>query len=184
VGVVTPESRGDIRGPAWNHDRFPLDRQPVPERQSPPGYTVRSANRLDPEERMRLEVTSIATWGRGGVANPDLAMLIMQTRSYRRDLDLVVEAPDGSVASFCVVWIDPVLRIGVFEPVGTHPDHRGRGLAKAMMWEGFRRAKALGARAVYVDAWATSPHANALYKSTGKVHFATDMYWKRESAAQ
>ncbi|HWI64915.1 MAG TPA: GNAT family N-acetyltransferase [Symbiobacteriaceae bacterium] len=171
------------KGPAWNHYRYRFGEQPVPAGQLPPGYRIRSLNREDPEERMRVEVCSVATWGRGGEANPDLATLIAQTRSYRQDLDLVVEAPDGSIAAFCIVWYDPELRIGIFEPVGTHPNHRRLGLGKSMMWEGFRRTEALGAKAIYVTAWATSPHANALYRSTGAVHVACDIHWTWEPGA-
>ena len=42
------------------------------------------------------------------------------------------------------VTYDEANRRGIFEPVVTHPDHRRRGLARALMLEGMRRARALG----------------------------------------
>ena len=46
---------------------------------------------------------------------------------YRFEDDLVVEAPDGSLAAFAMAWWDPIARVGEYEPVGTHPDHQRRG---------------------------------------------------------
>ena len=43
---------------------------------------------------------------------------------YRFEDDLVVEAPDGSLAAFAMAWWDPAAKVGEFEPVGTHPDHQ------------------------------------------------------------
>ena len=82
---------------------------------------------------------------------------------YRRDLDLVVVAPDGALAAFCTVWYDDVTRSGYFEPVGTSPDHQRRGLGKAMMTEGLRRLKHMGA--IYVTVAGFTQAARALYAS-------------------
>lgn len=63
---------------------------------------------------------------------------------YRPDLDLVVETAEGELASYCIVWWDPVTRMGEFEPVGTAERFRGRGYGKAILREGMRRLRALG----------------------------------------
>lgn len=63
---------------------------------------------------------------------------------YRPDLDLVVETADGELASYCIVWWDPVTKMGEFEPVGTAERFRGRGYGKAILREGMRRIRALG----------------------------------------
>jgi mycothiol synthase len=86
---------------------------------------------------------------------------------YRRDLDLVAVAPDGSFAAFCIVWYDAVLQIGVFEPVGCHSAHRRRGLARAVMVEGLRRLIELGARTAHVTSLAGNRPAEDLYESLG-----------------
>ena len=67
------------------------------------------------------------------------------TWPYREELDVVVEAPDGSFVAFCLAWIDQENAAGELEPVGTHPDHRRRGLASAASLEALGRLRELGA---------------------------------------
>ena len=38
---------------------------------------------------------------------------------YRPELDWVVEAPDGSFAASCLVWLDEENGVALLEPVGT-----------------------------------------------------------------
>lgn len=96
---------------------------------------------------------------------------------YRRDLDLVAVAPDGTLAAFCTVWVDDVTRTAVFEPVGTHPDHQQRGLGKAIMTEGLRRAQRLGATLATVSSYSTAAHA--LYAAVGFTAFELSEPWHK-----
>ncbi len=89
--------------------------------------------------------------------------------TYRYEDDLVVEAPDGSIAAFAMAWWDPVARVGEFEPVGTHPDHRRLGLARTMLCHGLRRYRQREARMVQVYALSDNPPAEALYPAVGFV---------------
>lgn len=82
---------------------------------------------------------------------------------YRRDLDLIAVAPDGAIAAFCTIWFDDVTRTAYFEPVATVPAHRRRGLGKAVLLEGLRRLKRLGATVAFVGGYSTV--ANALYEN-------------------
>jgi predicted N-acetyltransferase YhbS len=75
---------------------------------------------------------------------------LQRAPDYRKDLDLSVVSPDDEHVSFCIVWYDARNRIGILEPVGTHPDYRLRGLGRAVVTEGIRRAAALGATEVWV----------------------------------
>ena len=96
---------------------------------------------------------------------------------YRRDLDLVVVAPDGDLAAFTTVWYDDVTRTGYFEPVGTSPDYQRKGLGKAIMTEGLRRLKRMGA--LYVTVAGFSEAANALYASVMSSDFALYERWHK-----
>jgi hypothetical protein len=70
--------------------------------------------------------------------------------NYRKDIKIVVEAPNGDFVSFCGMWYEPINRIAYVEPVATVPVHRRMGLGKAAVWEGIRRCGALGAEVAYV----------------------------------
>jgi ribosomal protein S18 acetylase RimI-like enzyme len=85
---------------------------------------------------------------------------------YRADLDCVVEAPDGSLAAYCLAWLDDENRVGELEPVGTHPDHRRRGLAAAVCRFALRRLRDEGATRAIVYSIEGS-EATALYESIG-----------------
>jgi mycothiol synthase len=54
---------------------------------------------------------------------------------------------------------DDVTRTAVFEPVGTHPNHQKRGLGKAVMSKGLRRAQRLGATLAAVSSYGKAVHA-------------------------
>ncbi len=75
--------------------------------------------------------------------------------------------PDGRGASACTIWLDPLNAVGLFEPVGTHPDFQGKGLGKAVMAEGMRRVKAAGMRRAIMGFDPTNAAALALYTSMG-----------------
>jgi len=94
---------------------------------------------------------------------------------YRRDLDLVVVAPNGDLASFTTVWFDDVARGAYFEPVGTYPSYQRLGLARAVMHEGLRRVQRLGATVAFVGGY--SPAANALYDKVMGPPYARSEGW-------
>jgi ribosomal protein S18 acetylase RimI-like enzyme len=93
-------------------------------------------------------------------------------------LDLVAIATSGEVAAFTTIWYDDVTRCGYFEPVGTKPEHHRRGLARALLSEGMRRLKEMGATRAIVGGEA--PRANALYQSVfGPIHDISQPWEKR-----
>jgi ribosomal protein S18 acetylase RimI-like enzyme len=97
--------------------------------------------------------------------------------SHRPDLDWIAEAPDGTVAAFAALNIDMRNRFAVYEPVGTHPDHRRKGLARAVMTAALRRLQSLEiADMVYVANWGTANAAH-LYAAVGLEHYATVRGW-------
>lgn len=90
-----------------------------------------------------------------------------QAPGYRPDLDVVATAPDGSTVAFAMAWLDDANRVGEFEPVGTDPAWRGRGLGKAVLVEGLRRLQSQGAASVIVYVEADNAPAIRLYASVG-----------------
>jgi len=69
---------------------------------------------------------------------------------FRKDLTIMVEAPEGAFAAFGGLWFDPVNKFGYVEPVATDPDYRRLGLGTAAVLEGIRRCGELGATVAYV----------------------------------
>jgi predicted N-acetyltransferase YhbS len=99
---------------------------------------------------------------------------LQKAPDYRRDMDLYVVAPDGEFASFCIAWWDERNRMAMLEPVGTVPEHRRRGLARAVVLEAIRRVAALGAREVFVGS------DQAFYLSLGFEIKYAQHHWKTE----
>jgi ribosomal protein S18 acetylase RimI-like enzyme len=94
----------------------------------------------------------------------------LQHSAYRPDLDLVVIAPDGRLAAFCIAWLDhdsSGKSLGRIEPLGTHPDFRKLGLGRAALHEAMRRLRALGADAIDVESDITEGSAFSFYQAQG-----------------
>jgi len=132
----------------------------------PPGYTLRTMAQVgDVSRRAALHR---AAWDPSRLSDAAYAD-VMKTWPYRADLDLVVAAPDGALAASALCWYDPDNRDGEFEPVGTHPDHLRRGLARALLLFGMQRLRELGALRALVGCRgdAAYPVPKKVYESVG-----------------
>jgi predicted N-acetyltransferase YhbS len=142
--------------------------EPLPQSTPTPGYTIRAlGDGLELLERCYASGLGFHNddihHARDNRDHPEWYHHIQSAPLYRRDLDLVAIAADGSIASFCTVWFDDVTRTAYFEPVATVSAHRQRGLAKAVMLEGLHRLKRMGCKVAFVGGY--SEAANALYFS-------------------
>lgn len=89
---------------------------------------------------------------------------------YVSDVDLVIVAPDGRLAGFCIGWLAPRLAgeaVGHIEPLGVHPDFRHLGLGRAILSECLRRLCRHGARHILVVTDNYRSAALNLYESVG-----------------
>jgi len=103
-------------------------------------------------------------WTVGNVSDDDYAHL-MRLSGYHRELDVVAVASDGIIAAYVNCWLDPINRIGDFEPVGARPIYRRQGLTRAVLLEGLRRLKARGMDRVCVSTGVSNTPALRLYES-------------------
>jgi mycothiol synthase len=163
----------------WRRD---LD-GPIAEVPAPAGYTIRPLG--DGLELLERCYASGLGFHEGDIKiavenrdDPGWYRNIQTAPLYRRDLDLVAIAPDGSIASFCTIWFDDVTRSACFEPVATVPSHQRRGLGKAVMAEGLRRLQHMGATRAFVSGY--SSEANALYRSALSPEQELNEVWVRE----
>ena len=92
---------------------------------------------------------------------------LMRLPGYERELDLLAVTPEGEIGAFCMVWVDPVNRVGEFEPVGTRPAYRRKGMARAVLLEGLRRMQARGCATAIVWTDGDNAGGQALYESVG-----------------
>lgn len=87
--------------------------------------------------------------------------------SYLPDLDLVISAPDGSLAGFCVGWFDPAHLVAQVEPIGVHPRFHRLGLGRILLLEMLRRFKKHGANSAIVETDGDRISARSAYESVG-----------------
>jgi len=92
---------------------------------------------------------------------------LMCTDGYRTNLDIVAEAPNGSLAAVCNCWLDEQNKVGLFEPVSTRPDYRRMGLARAIISFGMKQLRSFGANSAWVLSVSSNPGATSLYDSCG-----------------
>lgn len=162
------------------HMRRRFFTQPIPNAVLQHRYTIRALGEED-----ELPARSWLSWKVFHPEEPDEKYQgwewyknVQRIPLYRRDLDIVAVAGDGELAAFCTVWVDGVTQTAVFEPVGTHPNHQKRGLGKAVMSEGLRRAQKLGATLATVSSYGKAAHA--LYESMGFTEFDLLEPWIKE----
>lgn len=163
----------------WRRD---LD-TPIPDVPLAPGYIIRSLG--DGLELLERCYASGLGFHEGDIKtavenrdDPAWYRNIQTAPLYRRDLDLVAVAPDGSVAAFCTIWFDDVTRTAYYEPVATVPAHQRKGLGKALLTEGLRRLQRMGATRAFVGGY--SQAANALYRSVMGPDNELDEPWVKE----
>jgi ribosomal protein S18 acetylase RimI-like enzyme len=137
---------------------------PVKEYRIPEGFVVRP---LAGEGEVEAYVQLHRETFRSKNMTVDWRRRTLQHPNHVPELDLVVSAPDGRLAAFCVCWLDPVDAFGQIEPLGCHPDFRGYALGRIALAEGLRRLPAHGAKKICVetDNWRIT--AFRLYESMG-----------------
>jgi mycothiol synthase len=173
------QSRGYIKSDRRDYQRYRSLTTSIPDKVIADGYRVRALKGSE-----EFPARSYLSWRAFHPDEPDNKYQgwhwyenIQRAPLYNLDLDIVAEASDGKLVAFCTVWFDEVTLTGAFEPVGTDPDHRRRGLAGAVMNEGLRRLKELGAERAFVGSWNEATHK--LYGSLGFTEYDLLVAWEK-----
>ena len=137
--------------------------EPIPNSTLPEGFFIRSAEGVHEAQKL-IDVHS------GGFGSSwTLAQYerVMTSPGYDAEHELVVVAPDGQFAAFCIIWLDEINRIGYFEPVGVHKDFHRRGLGSTLMNHAMHIMVEKGMFSAAVMHEVSNPASTGLYASLG-----------------
>ncbi|MBN2500973.1 MAG: GNAT family N-acetyltransferase [Anaerolineales bacterium] len=99
--------------------------------------------------------------------------------SYDYGLHFIIIAPDERPAAFALGWIDAHNQAAEVDPVGTHPEFRKRGLAKAAVVACFQELAQRGARRAYIASGAEPNPSNFLYESLQPSEKFREHLWEK-----
>ncbi|MGP1253185.1 MAG: GNAT family N-acetyltransferase [Kiloniellales bacterium] len=160
--VIDPEDSADTGSWMQLNMRELTD---VPDPVLPEGFRFKSAAELSPADAVKAHRDA---W-QPSVFNETAFDRVRCTWPYRADLHLLIEAPDQTLAATAIIWFDDAANTAEFEPVGTHPAYRRRGLGTALQLYGMHQAEAAGATRMLVACLGASiyPAARTLYHGVG-----------------
>ncbi|MCJ7695588.1 MAG: GNAT family N-acetyltransferase [Anaerolineaceae bacterium] len=149
-----------------------------PEVELPPGFRFGSmAEGIQAAERVALEnsvwnATLTDDWLRGKQSAP----------SYSPAWDLLAISPEGKLAAANLVWLYPRNRSAEIDPLGTHPDFRKLGLARALVLESFKRMNTSGIELAYIASYTQNPVVSKFYASLDPVELIQGYHWVKKVA--
>lgn len=149
--------------------------QDLAEPELPPGYLIRAVRGVEEAG----PVSALHSAGFGSSWTPELYRRVMESPGYAAERELVVEAPDGTLAGFCVTWPDAINRTGLFEPVAVHPDHRRLGLGSVLMRAGMAEMSKWGMEWAEVMYEAANPGSGRLYRGEGFEPLWTIQFYRK-----
>lgn len=140
----------------------------------PRGYVLRSL--ADDNDLAKVDRVLWRGFGHEGPtpeAGIEERRFMQSAPNFRLDLTIVAVHDAGGYASFCGMWVVPDIGLAYVEPVATDPDHRRRGVGRAVVIEALRRAAAAGAEVAWVGS------DQPFYTSLGfEVMFASTLWVK------
>jgi len=172
------KKRGYVNKGICEHNRILPEYYEVVNISLPEGYTIRHVDIVKDFENYRAVQGAVFSHC-GEYMTLEAAKIYRKAEFYHPERDIVVVAPDGSFAAFATGRMDPVSKLGELEPVGVHPDHRRKGLGKAVCLECIRILQKHGAKAIVILGAASTEEAIHLYDSLG--FSRTNVYaWVKE----
>jgi ribosomal protein S18 acetylase RimI-like enzyme len=156
--IALLERHGFVRQP-WQQGLQYMERslhEPIPSPHMPPGYAIRHvAGEHEVEALVDLHRAAFDTeW-----MTVQYRLAMMRVPDYDPALDLLAVAPDGSLAALTVCGLNRQenalsgRNVGHTDPVATHPAHRRKGLARALLLTGFQLLKTRGMDVAAVGTW-------------------------------
>ena len=154
---------GFVHDRMWDYITEQSLARPLPAPAGPDGFRIRSATPADYVQLALIRNNAFnSAWTPAAYRDH-----VMRRPHYRPENEIVAVAPDGRLAAFTVIRLDPINKVGQFEPVGTHSDFRRLGLARAMMLHGLAQMQQQGMTRATVEHLAENVPARELYRSLG-----------------
>lgn len=160
-----------------SHARMLLD-EPLPSVSLPEGFRLESL--ADDNDLAKVDRVLWRGFDHEGPPPQDAVASrarAQETPNYRKELNIVVVADNGTFASYAGIWYVPQNEVAYVEPVATDPDYRRMGLGRAAVLETVRRARNLGATVVWVGS------DQEFYLEMGFEVVAHSMFWYRDVEA-
>lgn len=119
----------------------------------------------------------------GMLFNQNIFDNFFASSTYRRELDLVVKEPDGSIVAICSGRYDSKNKLITIEAVSCYHEYRRQGISRALLIALLRNAKKLGAEkaTVYTAMPEKYPAPNKLYESIGFELVGNLYVWRKEN---
>ncbi len=159
------KQRGYENKGVCEHNRILPDYYEVLNVTLPDDYTIRHADLEKDLEQYRAVQCSVFPHCANMTQN--LLKIYSEAEFYVPELDLIAIAPDGTFAAFATGRIDPLSKLAEIEPVGVHPGHRRKGLAKAIVLECIRRLQKYKPESIVILGAASTESATHMYDSLG-----------------
>jgi mycothiol synthase len=142
--------------------------KPIPEPRLLPGFVIRPLAGI--HEAEAVAAMHRAAFGTDYMTTEN-RLAIMNTSEYDLSLDLVVIAPDGTIAANCICSVNEQEKTGATDPVATHPHYQGMGLARALLTRGMQLLKERGMLSAH---FGTSGNNIAMQKTGESVGFKVE----------
>ena len=94
---------------------------------------------------------------------------LLETGSYRADLDLVIVDTVNEAVAYGLFWFDARTRVALSEPMRTDDAHQRRGLGRSILTHGIARLVDLGATRIKINLENDNAASGALYTDVGFV---------------
>jgi len=162
------EQNGYVRDVAKDVYMTRLLAKEIPPMLMPPGFSVR-AFAGDSEIESRAIVTNDAFGGfteSSEFATTNIRRM-MRFCDDGQAVDLVAVDDQGILAASAIVDIDPITKVGEFDPVGTRHSYQRRGLATALLYEGLKMMRDMGMETAVIRTEIDNIPAQRAYEGVG-----------------
>jgi mycothiol synthase len=141
---------------------------PIADSVLPQGFAIRPIKGV--EEAQAVAAMHRAAFGTEYMTTEN-RLIIMSTSDYDPSLDLLAIAPNGDIAAYCSCSVNEQTKIGMTDPVATHPKYQRMGLSRALLLTGMQMLKERGMESAHLG---TSGDNIAMQKAAESVGFKVE----------